>query len=64
MVTIRLGEICVQTDGGDLLEILRRETVFADAVGKIAAPCGGHGTCGKCRVAVKAGEGTVSPVTE
>ena len=64
MVTIQLGDICVQTEGGNLLDILRREKAFADAVGQIAAPCGGHGTCGKCRIAVRVEEGTLSPVTD
>ncbi|MBQ3178106.1 MAG: DUF4445 domain-containing protein [Clostridia bacterium] len=64
MVTIRLGEICVQTEGGNLLDILRREKAFSDAVGKIAAPCGGHGTCGKCRIGVAVHAGAVSDVTE
>jgi len=64
MVTIRLGEICVQTEGGNLLDILRREKAFSDAVGKIAAPCGGHGTCGKCRIAVAAPAGVISDRTD
>ena len=63
MVTIRLGELSVQTEAGNLLEILRRTPAFAEAVGKIASPCGGHGTCGKCRIAVDARAGVVSPIT-
>ena len=64
MVTIRLGGLVTETEGGNLLEILRRTPDFAEAVGKIASPCGGWGTCGKCRIAVDARQGTVSPVSE
>ena len=64
MVTIRLGTIKTETEGGNLLEILRRTPALAQAVGKIASPCGGWGTCGKCRIAVDAGAAVVSPVTE
>jgi len=35
------------TEGGSLLQILQTNDV------KIEAPCGGNGTCGKCRVNVK-----------
>ncbi len=64
MVTIRLGNLAAETEGGNLLEILRHTPVFAEAVGRIASPCGGHGTCGKCRIAVNGQNGTVSPLTE
>lgn len=64
MATIRLGTLTAETEGGNLLEILRRTSAFAEAVGKIASPCGGWGTCGKCRIAVDARAGVVSPVQE
>ena len=64
MVTIRLGTLAAETESGNLLEILRRTPAFAEAAEQIAAPCGGHGTCGKCRIAVKAQEGALSPLTE
>jgi len=39
-------------EGMTLLEILRREKI------RVAAPCGGHGACGKCRVILKDANGT------
>lgn len=33
-------------DGMTLLEVLRREKI------RVAAPCGGHGACGKCKVRI------------
>ncbi|MBR4962136.1 MAG: DUF4445 domain-containing protein [Clostridia bacterium] len=64
MVTIQLGTIITETEGGNLLEILRRTPALAQAVGKIASPCGGWGTCGKCRIAVDGSRAELSPVTE
>jgi uncharacterized 2Fe-2S/4Fe-4S cluster protein (DUF4445 family) len=43
-------------DSENLLEYINRKTPF-----NLAAPCGGKGRCGKCRVRVS---GEVSPVTE
>lgn len=44
----------VETDGFDLLLTVLRNAQF-----DIYAPCGGNGTCGKCKVWIK-GEGSVS----
>ncbi len=61
MATIRCGQISV--DGaGTLLDILRQHPDLGSAVG-VDAPCGGHGTCGKCRVAVDARAGELTPMT-
>ncbi len=62
MVTVRCGNLSVQTEPGTILDILRQHPDLAKAVG-IDSPCGGHGTCGKCRVAVDEREGTLSPRT-
>ena len=62
MVTIQLGTIITETEGGNLLEILRRTPALAQAVGKIASPCGGWGTCGKCRIAVDGSRGRKTAV--
>ena len=49
----------VDARGGEtLLEALRRGGAAP------AAPCGGKGTCGKCRVRVAASDGRALPVTE
>ncbi len=61
MARIRCGQISV--DGaGNLLDILRQYPDLGGAVG-VDAPCGGHGTCGKCRVAVDDRAGELSPMT-
>lgn len=45
-VHIKNKGITIQADGGDLLTLLRKAGLAPDA------PCGGNGTCGKCKVLV------------
>ena len=57
MLTIHTPKGVIRTEadtGKTLLSVLHDNGVFVDA------PCGGNGTCGKCRVYVS---GAVSPVT-
>lgn len=46
----------VPQQGETVLETLRREGV------SLASPCGGAGTCGKCRVALRRPDGTIEEV--
>lgn len=59
-VTFRPGEIMVEVAAGDsLLEAARQAGIDIDA------PCGGRGTCGRCRVQVLSGTVETSvPVTD
>ncbi|HUW30433.1 MAG TPA: 2Fe-2S iron-sulfur cluster binding domain-containing protein [Planctomycetota bacterium] len=55
-ITINAGQRVLQVEGGQtLLYALYGEKVF------IASACGGRGTCGYCKVVVKAGGGQVLP---
>lgn len=44
MFTIKTDTKTITTNGGNLLSILRENGIFLDS------PCGGRGTCGKCKV--------------
>ncbi len=62
MVTIRCGTTVATAEPDTILNILRKNPALSSAVG-IPSPCGGHGTCGKCRVAVYTTEQNLSPMT-
>ena len=49
MYTIRVNDKKIYAEGGTLLSVLRENDIF------IPSPCGGRGTCGKCRVFGKNG---------
>jgi len=60
MPVLRYQEKTFPVPAGNLLEILRSEKALAEYTESIAAPCGGHGTCGKCRVGIRAPAGAVT----
>jgi Na+-transporting NADH:ubiquinone oxidoreductase subunit F len=58
-IDINNGEKTLKINGGgSLLSALARESIF------IPSACGGRGSCAYCKVIVKNGGGTVSPVEE
>ncbi len=61
MTTIRCGQIIAEGTG-TILDILRQHSDLGKAAG-VEAPCGGHSTCGKCRVAVDDRAGELTPMT-
>ena len=61
-IVVRCGQVDtrIQVNAGEnLLEALQKNGVV------VPAPCGGHGTCGKCRVQILSGQaGDVQPEEE
>jgi len=56
----------IEISGGDTILSALRQTAspaFFHLAERLSAPCGGHGTCGKCRIGVDSRMGELSPVT-
>lgn len=53
-----MGKVIEVNKGENLLNVARKAGINIDA------PCGGKGSCGKCRVIIEKGEVTTQPTTE
>lgn len=53
-----MGKVIEVNKGENLLDVARKAGINIDA------PCGGKGSCGKCRVIIEKGEVTTQPTTE